>query len=99
MLTLSAIKADVGSIGDHSRPSSRMLRAAEAELEKAISKGLLIEGAAEGRRDAPPGVRGAGDAAHQELEYSAFRTSPAQLEEEFRIVEKPAPSYAPAGGS
>jgi fructose 1,6-bisphosphate aldolase/phosphatase len=35
----------------------------------------------------------------QELEYSAFRTSLAQLEQEFRIVEKPAPSYAPAAGS
>ncbi len=30
----------------------------------------------------------------QELEYSAIRTSLAELEKEFRFVERPAPRYA-----
>ncbi len=43
MLTLSAIKADVGSIGGHTRPSQRMLEAARAELKKAVERGLITD--------------------------------------------------------
>lgn len=43
MLTISAIKADVGSIGGHTRPSPRMLEAAGNELRRAVERGLLID--------------------------------------------------------
>lgn len=43
MLTLSAIKADVGSIGGHTRPSNRMLRAARDQLAEATKGGLLLD--------------------------------------------------------
>jgi fructose 1,6-bisphosphate aldolase/phosphatase len=43
-LTLSAIKADVGSVGGHTRPSVRMLDAARLEVRSAIEQGLLIDG-------------------------------------------------------
>ena len=45
-LTLSVIKADVGSVGGHTRPSRRMLEAARAELARATGEGLLIDGCA-----------------------------------------------------
>lgn len=44
MLTISAIKADVGSIGGHTKPSGRMLESARKELQGAIEKGLLLDG-------------------------------------------------------
>lgn len=43
MLTISAIKADIGSVGGHTRPSARMMGAAQAQLGKAIDEGLLID--------------------------------------------------------
>ncbi|MFQ5890727.1 MAG: fructose 1,6-bisphosphatase [Gemmatimonadota bacterium] len=43
MLTISAIKADVGGVGGHTRPSSRMLAAARDELAKAAKRGLLLD--------------------------------------------------------
>ena len=43
MLTLSAIKADVGSIGGHTRPSVRMLEATRTELRGAAERGLLLD--------------------------------------------------------
>ncbi len=43
MLTISAIKADVGGVGGHTRPSSGMLKAARAELEKAVERGLISD--------------------------------------------------------
>lgn len=43
-ITLSAIKADVGSIGGHTRPSDEMLDAVRDLLEKNIKSGLLIDG-------------------------------------------------------
>src|SRR5437773_3026753 len=43
MLTLSAIKADVGSIGGHTRPSRRMMETARHEMEAAQRSGLLID--------------------------------------------------------
>jgi fructose 1,6-bisphosphate aldolase/phosphatase len=41
MLTISAIKADVGSIGGHTQPSERMLNVARARLEEALGAELL----------------------------------------------------------
>jgi fructose 1,6-bisphosphate aldolase/phosphatase len=41
MLTISAIKADVGSIGGHTRPSGAMLSQARERLAQAMAKGLI----------------------------------------------------------
>lgn len=43
-ITLSAIKADVGSIGGHTRPSAGMSDAVRLEVRSAIERGLLIDG-------------------------------------------------------
>ena len=43
-LTISVLKADVGSIGGHTKPSQRMMESVEKELADAISSGLLIDG-------------------------------------------------------
>ncbi len=43
-LTVSMIKADVGSIGGHTRPSETMLKAAQTAVSAAIKDGLLIDG-------------------------------------------------------
>ena len=43
-ITLSIIKADVGSIGGHTKPSDRMMDAVRQEVSGAISRGLLIDG-------------------------------------------------------
>lgn len=43
-LTISAIKADVGSIGGHTSPTSDMIDVVKKELQKKIKSGLLIDG-------------------------------------------------------
>ena len=43
-LTLSVIKADVGSIGGHTRPSTRMLESVRAKIGGAIERKLLFDG-------------------------------------------------------
>lgn len=43
-VTLSAIKADVGSIGGHTRPSERMLKAVDNLLKEKIRSGLILDG-------------------------------------------------------
>ncbi len=43
-VTLSVIKADVGSVGGHTRPSERMLAAVREEVRGAIDAGLLLDG-------------------------------------------------------
>jgi fructose 1,6-bisphosphate aldolase/phosphatase len=43
MLTITAIKADVGSIGGHTRPSSRMLEAARRDLAQAVDRDQLTD--------------------------------------------------------
>ncbi len=43
-LTLSAIKADVGSIGGHTRPTEEMLEVVRGAVADARSRGLLIDG-------------------------------------------------------
>ncbi|HEU5260460.1 MAG TPA: fructose 1,6-bisphosphatase [Gemmatimonadales bacterium] len=43
MLTLSAIKADVGGIGGHTMPSRRMFHTARDELQGAVRRGMLTD--------------------------------------------------------
>ncbi len=43
-ITFSVIKADVGSIGGHTKPSARMMDAVRQEVAGAIEAGLLIDG-------------------------------------------------------
>ncbi len=43
MLTISAIKADVGSVGGHTRPSSRMMETARKHLSQAAKRGVIID--------------------------------------------------------
>lgn len=43
-LTLSLIKADVGSVGGHTRPSEHMLDLARRRVSEAVKQGLLIDG-------------------------------------------------------
>ncbi len=42
-MTLSILKADVGSIGGHTRPSARMIEVTKEAVRDAIAKGLLID--------------------------------------------------------
>ena len=42
-LTLSILKADVGSIGGHTKPSREMMDSVRAEAQAAVDKGLLID--------------------------------------------------------
>ena len=42
-MTLSVLKADVGSIGGHTKPSNRMIEAVKAAADVAIKNGLLID--------------------------------------------------------
>lgn len=43
-LTISVIKADVGSVGGHTKPSERMLEHVRREVAAAVKSGLLIDG-------------------------------------------------------
>jgi fructose 1,6-bisphosphate aldolase/phosphatase len=43
-VTLSCIKADVGSVGGHTKPSQHMLSAVRLRVGAAIQQGLLIDG-------------------------------------------------------
>ncbi|MBI3953490.1 MAG: fructose 1,6-bisphosphatase, partial [Chloroflexi bacterium] len=43
-ITLSVIKADVGSIGGHTKPSEEMLATVRRRLTEAIGKKLLVDG-------------------------------------------------------
>ena len=42
-ITISILKADVGSIGGHTRPSQRMVEAVKSDAEAATRSGLLID--------------------------------------------------------
>ena len=42
-ITLSIIKADVGSVGGHTKPTEKMMNAVRAESQAAIEKGLMID--------------------------------------------------------
>jgi fructose 1,6-bisphosphate aldolase/phosphatase len=75
-LTLSVIKADVGSVGGHTRPSRRMLEAARAELARATGEGLLIDGCAVHTGDDIAFIlsheRGKGDARVHQFAWDSF---------------------------
>ncbi|MCI0526247.1 MAG: fructose-1,6-bisphosphatase, partial [Nitrospira sp.] len=43
-ITLSILKADVGSIGGHTKPSEKMMAAVREEVAAAMKKGLVIDG-------------------------------------------------------
>jgi fructose 1,6-bisphosphate aldolase/phosphatase len=43
MLTLTAIKADVGSIGGHTRPSARMMELSRNHLAQAVDQALITD--------------------------------------------------------
>ena len=43
MLTISAIKADVGSIGGHTCPSTQMLEQSKSQLAEAVEHGTLLD--------------------------------------------------------
>jgi fructose 1,6-bisphosphate aldolase/phosphatase len=45
-ITLSVIKADVGSIGGHTRPSNDMIAAAKEEIKHAIENKIILDGLA-----------------------------------------------------
>lgn len=42
--TLSVIKADVGSVGGHTRPSDHMMESVRSDVASAVERGLLIDG-------------------------------------------------------
>lgn len=42
-ITLSILKADVGSVGGHTKPSQRMLNSVKADCAAAVGRGLLID--------------------------------------------------------
>ena len=42
-MTLSVLKADVGSIGGHTKPSDKMIQATEEAAAEAVKSGLLID--------------------------------------------------------
>ena len=43
-ITLSVIKADVGSIGGHTQPSERMMESVREDVAGAINRSLIIDG-------------------------------------------------------
>ena len=43
-ITLSVLKADVGSIGGHTKPSDKMMETSREAVKDAINKGLIIDG-------------------------------------------------------
>ena len=43
-ITLSILKADVGSIGGHTKPSDKMMAASRDAIKAAVKKGLIIDG-------------------------------------------------------
>ena len=42
-IILSILKADVGSIGGHTKPSQHMMDSVQADAEAAVQSGLLID--------------------------------------------------------
>ena len=43
MLTISTIKADVGSIGGHTRPSSKMMEATQTHMQRGVKEKLILD--------------------------------------------------------
>ena len=42
-ITLSILKADVGSVGGHTKPTERMMNSVRADAQAALEKGLLLD--------------------------------------------------------
>ena len=42
-ITMSILKADVGSVGGHTKPTEKMMAAVRSDVESALAKGLLID--------------------------------------------------------
>ena len=42
-ITLSVLKADVGSIGGHTKPSARMMASVEEDAQRAVRNGMLLD--------------------------------------------------------
>ena len=42
-ITLSILKADVGSVGGHTKPTDKMMTAVRADAQGAIEKGLILD--------------------------------------------------------
>lgn len=75
-LTLSVIKADVGSIGGHTKPSARMLDSVRAKVGAAVEKKLLLDGMVTHTGDDIAMImtheRGAGASAVHKFAWDAF---------------------------
>lgn len=75
-VTLSAIKADVGSIGGHTRPSRGMLAEARHRVDVAVSGGFLLDGLVTHTGDDIALVmsheHGAGDGALHQFAWDVF---------------------------
>lgn len=75
-LTVSVIKADVGSVGGHTKPSPRMLDSVRAEVSHAIESGLLIDGFVSHTGDdiaiLMTHTRGSGNCEVHEFAWNAF---------------------------
>jgi fructose 1,6-bisphosphate aldolase/phosphatase len=75
-LTLSAIKADVGSVGGHTRPSDEMLEAVRGALAGAVARGLILDSFVAHTGDdiliLMSHTRGEGDAELHRLAWDAF---------------------------
>lgn len=78
-ITLSAIKADVGSVGGHTRPAEAMLETIRAELRAAIDGGVVIDGFVSFTGDdiliLMSHERGINDARVHGLAWDAFRAA------------------------
>lgn len=75
-ITLSVLKADVGSIGGHTKPSARMLDSVRAKVGAAIEKKLLLDGMVTHTGDDIAMImtheRGAGAGAIHKFAWEAF---------------------------
>jgi fructose 1,6-bisphosphate aldolase/phosphatase len=86
MLTISAIKADVGSVGGHTEPSGMMLVAAQTEMRTAQAEGIIIDFDVTHTGDdiclLMVHGRGKGDAAVHNLAWAAFQAATQVAQEE-----------------
>ena len=75
-VTLSVIKADIGSIGGHTQPSEQMLRLVHGRLARAVGEKLLVDGIATHTGDdialIMTHVEGAGDSRIHRFAWDCF---------------------------
>jgi fructose 1,6-bisphosphatase len=91
-ITVSVIKADVGSDGSHTRPSDRMLDVVRGDVAQAMKSGLNLAWDEVRRRAQVKAIEmrsqgwsGAAMLPYSELEYGGFRDTVTGLLEQFRI--------------